>query len=606
MNRSFRARCAVILIGSGLALAGTVVPASAADPYTIQTLHFAVKTGPSDTKACDIIGDLYLPNDASPTSRVPAILTTNGFGGSKDDQKGIGIGFASRGYAVLSYSGLGFGGSDCKITLDDPDWDGKAASQLVSYLGGKAGIAFVDDAHTTPAPVLDVVEQDTEDHLGQPSTFDPRVGMIGGSYGGQIQFAAASVDPRIDTIVPIITWNDLSYSLGPNNTAQTTGVTTSTPGTTKLTWGLFFSALGVVNGVQNTKTDPSRLLPCPNFADFVCPALILAGTTGFFDPKSEASLRHASVSTYMSKIKIPTLLMQGQSDTLFNLNEAAATYKALKAQGTPVKMIWQSWGHSNGTPAPGELDLGSLDPSSQYETARVINWFDHYLKDSSVSTGPNFSYFRDWVTYSGNAAPAYATSSTFPVGTAKKFYLTGYNGLSTSAFGLKKTQQTILTLPAGPPTTISELDAIGNLAKLPVPEIDIAGAFAQWSTPALTSKLDVVGSPSVTLKVLAPVAAAAQGAGPAGQLVLFFRIQDVAPDGKASDIRMLTAPARIPDANAPFTVTLPAFVHRFAAGHKVRLVISGGSLNYRGGVTPQVVGINIGSASQFLSLPVVP
>ena len=70
---------------------------------------------------------------------MPAILTTNGFGGSKDDQAGIGKAFAARGYAVLSYSGLGFGGSGCKITLDDPDYDGKAAQQLVSYLGGASG-----------------------------------------------------------------------------------------------------------------------------------------------------------------------------------------------------------------------------------------------------------------------------------------------------------------------------------------------------------------------------------------------------------------------------------------------------------------------------------
>ena len=205
MTRTVRTRCAVALLGSGLAFAGTTVPAMADPGYTAQTLHFAVHTGPSGSKTCDIVGDLYLPTDASSTSRVPAILATNGFGGSKDDQKGLGIAFANRGYAVLSYSGLGFGGSDCKITLDDPDWDGKAASQLVSYLGGKDGIAFTDDAHTTPAPVLDVIEQDTDDHLDNPSTHDPRVGMIGGSYGGQIQFAAASVDPRIDTIVPIIT-----------------------------------------------------------------------------------------------------------------------------------------------------------------------------------------------------------------------------------------------------------------------------------------------------------------------------------------------------------------------------------------------------------------
>ena len=109
-----------------------------------------MKVGPTNATTCDVVGDLYVPDTASPTSRVPAILTTNGFGGSKDDQAGIGKAFAQRGYVVLSYSGLGFGGSDCKITLDDPDYDGKAAQQLVGYLGGKSGIAFTDDAHTTP------------------------------------------------------------------------------------------------------------------------------------------------------------------------------------------------------------------------------------------------------------------------------------------------------------------------------------------------------------------------------------------------------------------------------------------------------------------------
>ena len=35
-------------------------------------------------------------------------------------------------------------------------------------------------------------------------------------------------------IIPIITWNDLSYSLGPNNASQTRGVTTEVPGAVKL------------------------------------------------------------------------------------------------------------------------------------------------------------------------------------------------------------------------------------------------------------------------------------------------------------------------------------------------------------------------------------
>lgn len=575
-------------------LALGVPPAGAADPVTVQTLHFKVTVGPS-AKVCDVVGDLYTPAAAGPANRMPAILTTNGFGGSKDDQAGIGRAFAQRGYVVLSYSGLGFGGSDCKITLDDPDWDGLAGKQLVSYLGGASGIAFADDAHTQPAPALDVVKLD--------GPGDPRVGMVGGSYGGSIQYAVASVDPRLDTIVPIITWNDLSYSLGPNNTGQTSGVTTSPPGAVKLTWGLGFSVLGMVNGLQNAQTDPSRLLLCPNFADWVCTALVTAGALGYFVPASEQALRHASVASYLDRIHVPTLLLQGQNDTLFNLNEAVATYQALKARNVPVRMIWQSWGHSNGTPAPGEIDLGNLDPAAQYETGRVANWFDHWLKDEPTDLGPQFAYFRDWVPYSGNAAPAYGVSGHFPVGTARNYYLSG-SSLASSPVGLSTGAQNLLTAPAGVPTNLSELDAISYFAQAPALEYDVPGTVAQWNTAPLTRDVDVVGSPALTFRVTSLTAALTQALGPAGQLVLFTRLQDVAPDGTATDINGLTAPVRIADVTKPVTVTMPGIVHRFAPGHRIRLVVSSSSVNYRGGLTANLVTIGSG-AQQVLSLPVV-
>src|SRR5690242_13888096 len=135
---------AVLALTAGIIATLSLSPNASADTatYSVTTLHFKVNTGPDGATPCDIIGDLYLPNSATPAHRVPAILTTNGFGGSKDDQAGMGKAFAQRGYAVLSYSGLGFGGSGCKITLDDPDWDGRAGQQLVSYLGGAAGIAY--------------------------------------------------------------------------------------------------------------------------------------------------------------------------------------------------------------------------------------------------------------------------------------------------------------------------------------------------------------------------------------------------------------------------------------------------------------------------------
>jgi ABC-2 type transport system ATP-binding protein len=583
--------------------AAAVQTAAAADPFTVQTLHFAVRIGPDNDQPCDIVGDLYTPATASATNRVPAILTTNGFGGSKDDQAGLGRAFAATGYAVLSYSGLGFGGSGCKITLDDPDYDGKAASQLISYLGGAPGIAFTDAAHTTPAPPLDVVEHDAKDHAGHAQTYDPRVGMIGGSYGGGIQFAAAADDPRLDTIVPFITWNDLSYSLDPNNTAQTSGVTSSTPGAIKLNWGLGFSAEGVLDGLENAQGDPSRLYGCPNFADWVCPALVEAGTTGYFWPDAIAATRHASVASYMSQIKVPVLLLQGENDTLFNLNEAAATYQTLKAQGTPVKMIWQSWGHSGSTPAPGELSLSSPDPATQYETARVADWFARYLKDADVGTGPNFAYFRDWISYSGIATPAYATSSTFPVGSGKTYYLSGSGQLAGSALSVTSGSQSFVTPSFGAPSSINPLDVVSGYTGQ-LPQADLPGTFATWSTGTLSTAVNVAGAPVVTVKVQAPSAEVTQASGPGGQLVLFVKIEDVAPDGTASLIHGLEAPIRIPDVTKTIKVTLPAIVHRFAAGHSIRLVVAGGSDNYRGGLEATPVTIASGTG-QTLVLPVV-
>lgn len=602
--RRVRTNLLVLLAVLGAALTALVVAAPARAAATVRTLHFAVTTGPDRSTECDIVGDLYVPAGADAAHPAPAILATNGFGGSKDDLAGMARAFSGRGYVVLIYSGLGFGGSGCTISLDDPDYDGVAGSQLVSFLGGADGIAYTDAAHTDPVAPLDMVLHDAVAHDQKSYPDDPRVGMIGGSYGGQIQFAVASVDPRVDTIVPMITWNDLRYSLAPNNTDQTTGVDSVTPGVTKLAWGLGFFTVGVLNGFQHAQEDPTRVLGCPNYQTWVCGALVWAGTRGHFETYSAKKMLHASVAGYLDRIRIPVLLAQGEQDTLFNLNESVATYQALKAQGTPVKLIWHSWGHSHGTPAPGELDLGAPDPFAQYETGRIQDWFDHYLKDSSVDTGPGFAYFRDWIDYSGNAVQAFGKASGYPVGSSRSFYLSG-DKLVTSPLLLAPGSQSLISTPAGLPLNYSEPDAFSSYASLPSQQYDAPGTTASWQTAPLTSDLDVVGLPTVRLRVSAPASSISQAAGADGMLVLFVRLQDVAPDGTASDIRQQIAPVRIPDVTRPFTVTLPGIVHRFAAGHQVRLVVSSSSINYRGGNTTDVVTISSGSPGQVLKLPVV-
>lgn len=556
----------------------------------MQSLHFKVQVGADRSKTCDIVGDLYKPSTATSRRRVPAILTTNGFGGSAADQAPFAKKYAARGYAILSYSGLGFGGSGCKITLDDPDFDGQAGSRLVSFLGGSPGIAFTDAAHTIATKPVDFIVRDKVDHAGKKRSNDPRVGMWGGSYGGQIQFAIAGIDARVDALNPQITWNDLSYSLGPNNAGQTYGVSAAMPGPTKATWALAFSAIGILNGVQYAQNDPQRLVGCPNFADFVCPALVAGGTTGYLQPGDVAALRHASVSSYLSRIRIPVLLDQGEVDTLFNLNESIATYRALKGQGTPVKLMWRYNGHSGGTPSAA---------GAAYEADRITSWFDHYLKGTSASTGPGFAYYKDWDGTVG-------TARSYPIGTARKLYLSGQN-LVVSPDDVQPGSQSFVTAAAGAPTSLGLLDAVGGQVDvpLPLPDVNLPGTYAAWTGAPLAKAITVVGAPTLDVTLSAPTAALTQGSGPAGQLVVFAKVYDVDATGKASLINGLVAPVRVQDVTKPLHITLPAFAHRFAAGHRIAVYIAGGDTNYRAGTTATPVTIDTGSTNQRLTLPVV-
>src|SRR4051794_13050717 len=132
------------------AVAAAPAQAASAD-YDIKTLHFDVVTGPANDQHCDIVGDLYKPTGATKANPAPAVLTTNGFGGSKDDQADMAKLLATRGYVVLSYSGLGFGGSGCKNTPDHRDHDGKAGPPPLALLrGGEGGNRGHKGGHRPP------------------------------------------------------------------------------------------------------------------------------------------------------------------------------------------------------------------------------------------------------------------------------------------------------------------------------------------------------------------------------------------------------------------------------------------------------------------------
>lgn len=574
------------------ALVCAVLPgtAAAATSFTVKTLHFETVVGPNNDQHCDVVGDLYTPATATSATPAPAILTTNGFGGSKDDQATEAKAFAARGYVVLSYSGLGFGGSGCKITLDDRDYDGKAGSQLITFLGG--GSAAKDGT------TVDYVIHDSVAHNGKHYKVDPRVGMIGGSYGGQIQFAVAGIDPRLDTIIPQITWNDLSYSLAPNNNDFQYGVTADVPGTEKYEWTTLFTALGIADGVTGAQSDPTRLVGlCPNFDDRTCPGKAHMDALGYPSADTVDFARHASVESFMDNIEIPTFLSQGQSDTLFNLQESIATYRALQARDVPVKLMWQEWGHSGG-PAPGELN--EANPEQAYDSSQYLEWFDHYLKDAK---GPaptlDVSYFRDWVPYTGSAGPAYGHADSYPVAPSQQLYLSGAGDLVSDPRQVTAGSQPFVT-PAQAPASYSETSALDQSQQV----IDAPGTFASFRSAPLATDTDVAGVPTVDVQLSAPLNRVTLD--PAQDLVLFVKLYDVSPNGSLTLAHRLVAPVRIPDSNRTVHIELPGLVHRFPAGHRMELVIAGSDAAYRGDSATYPVTVSTDPAHPgVLTVPVL-
>ncbi|MFF7734052.1 CocE/NonD family hydrolase [Streptomyces sp. NPDC007984] len=563
-----------LALGAALAVPLTLTPpASATGTYTVTPLKFTVRAG---DRACTVDADLYRPTGVDRDHPAPAVLGTNGFGGSKADGSTdtIGKAFARRGYVSLVYSGLGFGRSGCLVSLDDPDVDGAAASQLVDFL---AGTRAADDG--TKADFV------TRDAPG-----DPRVGMIGGSYGGAVQLATAAVDHRLDALVPMITWNDLAYSLDPNNAVGSGKI----PGVFKWQWTNGFYLIGEGQPLLEPGLDPSRInsLACLHFVSEACRTVHTLNSGSYPADRTAELLAYAhrvSPVSYLHRVDTPTLLVQGQADTLFNLNEATATYRTLKAQGTPVKMIWQSWGHSGGRTGPGtgELDLSQGDLEASYVGRRVLAWFDRHLRGRThVDTGPAFAYHRDWIT---DPDRTYATADRLPA-LGRTLYLSGDGTLVENRDDVVRGSRRYTNWLTS--TSHSESSLAGLIGLPDTPPRDTKGTYIDWTSAPLKRPLDVVGAPRATLKVVSPKAERTQNsADSADKLVLFAKLYDVAADGTRGLVRRLVAPVRVPDVTKSFTVTLPGIVHRYETGHRLRFVIAASDDAYFGnrGIKPVTV-----------------
>ncbi|GAB7049678.1 alpha/beta fold hydrolase [Catenuloplanes indicus] len=523
-----------------------------ADPgFTFQDQMLTVRSGPAGDEPVTLDTRYFLPDGASEARKVPALLLAHGFGGDMHSVHEQAERLAAEGYAVLTWTARGFGRSGGQIHLDSADHEVKDAQRLLDWLAARPEV-----------------------RLDAPG--DPRVGALGGSYGGALALLLAAQDSRVDAIVPMITWNDLARAFLPDAAGGPV-----VDGVFKKAWaGTFFSSgAGVAPGAVPAELDPA----CGRFAPDVCAAFQTIATAGRATPDAVAVLDRSSPARVLDRIKAPTLLIQGLADTLFPLSEADANARGIAATGTPVRVAWYAGGHDGG--AGPRTDRDRVD-------ALTREWLDHYVAGTAGAPATSFVYSR----VSGFDAMDRGLVTN-------AYTIAGYPGLTAEpavAVGVAGLPQRIASPPGGNPAAISSLPGAGSALSsvLGASAADLPGQHASFVSEPLTDALDVGGSPRLRLRA----------ASPTGEAVLFVKLYDVDPDGGATlseglvaPVRLTGLPATIEDAQ-PVVVTLPGIVRRIDEGHRLRIVVATSDQAFAGPAAPAVYTVAVEPA---VSLPVL-
>ena len=291
----------------------------------------------------------------------PLIIHTHGFGLSRMQRPYLSLygsimptGQAAeaawkQGYWVISFDQRGHGGMDGsggKIRLTDPDFEGRDVSRLIDWA------------------------QQNLPQLARNAQ-GARVGMIGESYGGAVQYIASAQDKRIQALVPITTWYNLEYSLAPN-------------GVPKSGW---LDLLNIVGDWWNwNKFDPALK------------AAYQDTKNGAISASSYDFLKTHQARWFCEKQQTPqadALIIQGFRDVLFPFNEGLSAYQCLKQAGRDVRLLGVDGGHlqpgvqhSPGLELPAWYIGKQIDcQGKKLDTQHLIaQWFAAKLKDQPAQS----------------------------------------------------------------------------------------------------------------------------------------------------------------------------------------------------------------------------
>jgi ABC-2 type transport system ATP-binding protein len=552
-------------------LGAAASPAAASGGFRTESRFIDVVDGPANDQHVRIDTTFYVPAGASASQPVPAIIGAHGFGQDKGALATDAEFLAGKGYAVLLYSARGFGNSTGRIGLDSPDYEVKDVEQLVDWLG-------------------------TQPEVKRDAT-GPVVGMFGESYGGAMALLAAAYDPRIRVVVPILTWNSLVSSFLPNDASGPQTQPATLPGTQpdtrpavfKQAWAsVFLGGLPSLGGGSGGPAQSPPSSPCPTFVDTVCQAYVATAEAGQAPPSALAVMEASSPASVIGRIRIPTLLIQGEDDTLFDLDQAEANAAGIAANGAPVKTVWIPGGHG---------DLGALSKGSVagYVESAAGTWFDRWLKgETSADTGGPALWY-DATT--GHYLPL--SAAAVPVGTVDTLFPAANGRLVDQAASVRPGTVGFANPAGGEPDALS-LDPTGSFLSS-LPAFDIPGQNATFDSAPLGGAVQVVGAPRLTLTVSSSTP----------DLELFVKLYDVASDATATLPGGQVAPILLtgltPGQPQDVTVTFPPIVHRFGSGDRIRLVVAATDSAYTNLRTASVYRVTIApGGTTALTLPTQP
>jgi alpha-beta hydrolase superfamily lysophospholipase len=258
---------------------------------------------------------LVLPSGNPPSGGWPGVILFHGLGQSHGDMETI---------ADAALAPLGFASLMC-------DARGTGASGGTFGLGGPNEVQDARDLFTWFASRSDVS--------------DTQIGAFGLSLGGGTVWNAAVAGVPFKAIVSAITWTSLGAALNPNGVPKSGEIEALT------------------QAVPASRWDPSLAQARIDL------------TAGIVTPTAKSTEAARSSRPKLHSLTVPTLLLQGRHDFLFDIDQAQAAYKLLAG---PKRLYIGDLGHP---PAK--------NPSAELPTyiGEAVAWFGHYLAGAGTVHG---------------------------------------------------------------------------------------------------------------------------------------------------------------------------------------------------------------------------